>query len=118
MPETLRPQERIRKKKDFISLYRRGKRYRGKYFTLIYLSSELEFSRMAAVASKKIGNAVIRNKTKRWMRALFRRNKDLLKNSFDIVIISKKEIQEASWKGLQKEYFMALQSINQNNPPK
>ena len=113
MNETLRPHERIRKKKEFLLLYKKGKRYREKYFTLIYLSNDLKFSRMAVVVSKKVGNAVIRNKVKRWIRALFRTNKDLLKNSFDLIFIAKMEISETTWSKLQQEYVEAITSIPQ-----
>ena len=65
---------------------------------------------MAVVISKKVGNAVKRNKFKRQMRSLFRRNKDLLESSFDILIIAKKEIIEASWRKLQEDYFAAIRS--------
>ena len=115
MNETLGPQERIRKKKDFLYIYKKGRRHRGKYFNIIYLSSDSSFSRMAVVISKKVGNAVKRNKIKRWMRTLFRRNKDLLESSFDIIIIAKKEILEASWLKLQEDYFIAIKSICQSN---
>jgi len=113
MDETLSPRERIKKKKDFLFLYKKGYRYRGKFFNLIYLSNDLCFSRMAVVASKKIGNAVKRNKVKRSMRALFRKNKELLKNPLDIIFIAKKEILEASWPMLEKDYSAAFESIFQ-----
>ncbi len=115
MDETFAPSERIRKQKDFFHLYKEGKRYRGKYFTLIYLSSASSVSRMAVVVSKKVGNAVKRNKIKRWIRTLFRRNKSLLKHPIDIVIIIKKEILEASWPKLREDYFTAIKSISKNN---
>ncbi len=115
MNETLGPQERIRKRKDFLSLYKKGKRYRGKYFNFIYFSNDYSFSRMAVIVSKKVGNAVKRNKIKRQMRTLFRRNKSLLKTPLDIIIIAKKEILESSWLTLQGDYFSALESIIQNN---
>ncbi len=115
MEETLSPQERIRKKKDFLSLYKRGSRYRGRYFNLIYLSNDLHFSRMAVIASKKVGNAVKRNRIKRWMRVLFRRNKKLFENPLDIIFIAKKEILEASWPSLREDYFAAIKFIRQKN---
>lgn len=115
MNETLRPQERIRKRKDFLFLYKKGKRYRGKYFNLIYLSNDFSFSRIAVIVSKKVGNAVKRNKIKRQMRTLFRRNKSLLKAPLDIIIIAKKEILGSSWLTLKGDYFSALESIIQNN---
>jgi ribonuclease P protein component len=97
-----------------LHLYKKGRRYRAKYFNLVYISSDLSFSRMAVVISKKVGNAVKRNKFKRQMRSLFRRNKDLLESSFDILIIAKKEIIDASWRKLQEDYFAAIRSIGQN----
>ena len=108
MDENFTPLERIRKKKDFLHLYKKGKRYRGKYFVLIYLSNELTFSRVAVVASKKLGNAVQRNRTKRWLRTLFRRNKELLEKPFDMIFIPRKEINEAKWQYLKDDYQAAL----------
>lgn len=70
---------------------------------------------MAVVVSKKICGAVKRNKIKRQIRSLFRRNKDLLKNPSDIIIITKKEILEASWTKLQEDYFAAMKSIFPKN---
>ena len=100
MTETLTPQERITKKKDFIFLYKKGNRYRGRYFNLIYLSNDLNFSRMAVVVSKKVGGAVERNRIKRRLRTLFRRNKQILPSPLDIICVVKTEIQGASWQSL------------------
>jgi ribonuclease P protein component len=115
MDEIFTPKERIRKKKDFLHLYKKGKRYRGKYFILIYLSNELTFSRVAVVASKKLGNAVQRNRTKRWLRTLFRRNKELLSRPFDMIFIPRKEIFQANWQNLANDYQAALKSMHQKS---
>jgi len=112
MHEAFRPQERIRKKKDFLHLYKKGKRFRGKSFVLVYLSNELGYSRLAVVASKKLGNAVKRNKIKRRFRTLYRRNKTLLKKSLDLIIIPHREINETHWQSLEKDFLTALKSIN------
>lgn len=111
MKETYGPQERIKKRQEFLSLYKKGNRYKGKYFNLVYFPNDLDYSRMAVIVSKKIGNAVSRNKIKRWMRDLFRRNKDLLKDHLDILIVVKREIQEASWSSLRESYISAIDSI-------
>jgi ribonuclease P protein component len=115
MKETFRPHERIKKKKDFLFIYKQGKRYRGKYFIFIYLPNNLSSSRMAVVVGKKMGNAVKRNKIKRLMRALFRQNKALLEASIDLIILPQKEVHGAPWLELQKDYAAALKSIAQKN---
>jgi ribonuclease P protein component len=115
MDEKFTPQERIRKKKDFLHLYKKGKRYRGKYFTLIYLANELTFSRTAVVASKKLGNAAQRNRTKRWLRTLFRRNKELLERPLDMIFIPRIEIRDAKWQNLEIEYVDALKHVHRKS---
>lgn len=115
MSQSLRPQERIRKKSDFAALYKKGNRYRGRHFILVYLPNDLTFSRFAVVASKKIGNAVERNKAKRWVRTLFRQNKELLAGSLDLIVIAKQDIKEATWLSLQQEYLKALSFITKQS---
>ncbi|MFQ6069653.1 MAG: ribonuclease P protein component [Candidatus Aminicenantales bacterium] len=111
MKETFPPRERIRKKKDFSLLYREGKHYKGKYFNLVYLPNNLCFSRMAVIVSKKIGKAVIRNKLKRRIRELFRRNKHLFQENIDILIVVKNGIQELPWPVLHESYVKAIESL-------
>ena len=103
MSETYDPRERIRKKKDFADLYERGGCYRGKYFNLIFRPNGLEFSRMSAVASKKVGDAVRRNRARRRARDLFRRNRTLLTFPMDILVISKAPANRAAFAELLRE---------------
>ncbi|MDH7513452.1 MAG: ribonuclease P protein component [Clostridiales bacterium] len=111
MSESFNPRERIRKKKDFLFLYRKGNRYKGKYFSLIYLPSSSTFSRVGVVASRKVGNAATRNKVKRWMRELFRRNKGLLDFPLDMLIIARPEMGEVKWEELKEQYLTAVERI-------
>ena len=111
MAETLAPREKIKKKKDFLVLYKKGYRYKSKYFSLIGLSNALAYSRVGVVASRKVGNAVIRNRAKRWMRELFRRNKDLLEPPVDLLIVASAAIKEATWPELTETYIQALGRI-------
>ncbi len=113
MPESLGPQERIRKRKDFLAIYGKGKRYRAKYFNFVYLPNDSNFSRLAVVVGRKIGNAVTRNRAKRWIRTLFRRNKELVKPPMDIIIIANQNINNATWPLLQDDYWKAIKSISQ-----
>jgi ribonuclease P protein component len=111
MAETLSLNERLRYKRDFTKVYAEGKRYRGKYFILAYCPIESGPSRFAAVASKKIGNAVKRNRAKRRIRSLFRRNKHLIHTSLDMVFISKKNIITAPWPLIEQDFVKALKTI-------
>lgn len=111
MIETFRPHEKIKRKKDFLFLYREGNRYNGKYFNLIYFPNNLHFSRMAVIVSKKVGNAVARNKIKRWIRDLFRKNRNLFKKQVDLLIITKKGIQDIPWTVLRDTYLETIETL-------
>jgi ribonuclease P protein component len=111
MNERLTPAERIRRKSDFASLYRQGGRLRGRYFTLVFLKNELGHSRLAVVASRKVGSAVVRNRVKRRFRELFRRNKQLLQDPLDIIVITRPESGEAAWTDLRDAFISSLTTI-------
>ena len=111
MAESLAPRERIRKKKEFSYLYKKGYRYKSKYFNLIGLSNALTYSRVGVVASRKVGNAVTRNRAKRWMRELFRRNKDLFDGPVDLLIVATAAMRDASWAELREAYIRAAGEI-------
>ena len=111
MNERLTPLERIRRKKDFASLYRDGSRYRGRYFNLVYRSSPLGHSRLAVVVSKKVGSAVTRNRVKRRLRDLFRRNKGLLPEPLDLIVVARREIADLGMPELRAGYCQALEAV-------
>lgn len=111
MNERLAPLERIRKKKDFASLYRNGSRVRGRYFTLVHRRNGLGFSRLAVVVSRKIGPAVVRNRVKRRFRELFRRNKALLTEPVDIIVVARPDVAGLDWPEFRDGFFSGLTSI-------
>jgi ribonuclease P protein component len=114
--ESFDAQERIRKKKDFDRVHRYGSRLFTKNFTVILLDSKRSPDgisvfdtdgktlmpagvrrRLGITVSKKVGNAVIRNRYKRLLREFFRRNKDRLPESRDILVIVKKNASAHSY---------------------
>jgi len=117
MNERLRPCERIRRKKDFLSLYKKGSRFRGRYFNLVYSPNQLDFSRVAVVVGKKVGGAVIRNRIKRWMREFFRKNKALLGEPTDLIVVARREIRETDRPGALGDFLEALRKISGRRSP-
>ena len=63
---------RISAKRDFAQLRKSGIRNHGELLSVTFLPSELETSyRLAFAVSKKVGNAVIRNRVRRRVKAIF-----------------------------------------------
>jgi ribonuclease P protein component len=109
MSERLRPCERIRRNKDFISLYKNGQRFRGRYFSVVFRANDLGYSRLAVVVSKKVGPAVARNRVKRLIRNIFRRSKSLIDEPADIIIVARKEILDLTTADLRAGYIQATE---------
>jgi len=95
----------LKRSSDFLFLKKNGKRVSPtKWLLISYLSSSrgLEFG---ITASRKVGNAVIRNKLKRWVREYFR---DMVKSGspFEATInIIFKPMDQGFYKGLSFEEF-------------
>ena len=58
--------------------------------------------RLGIAATKKLGGAVQRNRAKRLIREVFRRNK--IAPGFDVVVVPKRELLDASLTTLEADY--------------
>ena len=79
---------RVRKRITFQEVQRRGSRKRASCFLALYIHGSGTKSRIGITVSKKVGNAVIRNKVKRWIREGLRREYPQLSGIWDVVIIA------------------------------
>jgi ribonuclease P protein component len=95
--------ERLHNKKEFLTVYQQGIRSYSKYFTIIARKNNSGCRRLGITVSKKVGNAVRRNRIKRLIREFFRLNKTRISQSHDIVIIGKKGIPLLSYHDVFKE---------------
>lgn len=65
----LAKQYRLKRRSEFNFVYKKGTHVSSKYFVLLFAKNRYKKPRIGFIVSKKIGNAVVRNKTKRKMRA-------------------------------------------------
>jgi ribonuclease P protein component len=102
-----RPDERIKARAQFQQIYKNGARVHSRYSTLFVLANRLSFGRLGIAATKKLGGSVERNRAKRLIREVFRRNK--VAPGFDVVVIPKRELLDASLTALEADYRSTLE---------
>ena len=86
MPKKLR----LLKRAQFLTLSKQGKRVHTDCFIAIVLKGTALNNRIGITVSKKVGNAVRRNRIKRIIREYLRHNKEIILRPKDINIIARK----------------------------
>ena len=109
----------LRRRRDFLHVQKKGIRQVMPHFILQAVMSgsssvRSEISiRMGVTASKKVGNAVARNRAKRRMRALFSKLKSLnTYSSTDYVLVARESLGKADWTELSADFFKAAKRIH------
>ncbi|MEJ2365029.1 MAG: ribonuclease P protein component [Deltaproteobacteria bacterium] len=105
---SLKKYERLQRRKDFELAFRNGSRRQTKNFTIILRPNGLEFSRLGVIVGKKVGNAVKRNRVKRYLREYFRLHKHKLPPSHDVVIIAKRDAATLAYQNVREELAAVL----------
>ncbi|MBO7392890.1 MAG: ribonuclease P protein component [Abditibacteriota bacterium] len=93
---------RLRKNSGFKRVYAKGRSCPDRLAVLCYLPTGEDDTKVGFSVSKKIGCAVVRNKTKRRMREIVRAISGDIKPGYDIVIIARKRTAEAEFSDMSR----------------
>jgi ribonuclease P protein component len=80
---------RLTQARDFTLIKNDGKSKHHKLIVLAYIPNDLNYSRMACVTSKAVGNAVMRNLVKRRMKACVANSWTNIKSGWDLVFYAR-----------------------------
>lgn len=83
--------DRILKRGEYIALSKSGKKVQNDEFIAYFLPARHDQSRLGVTVTKKVGQAVERNRIKRIVREFFRINRHRLSGRWDINIIAKRQ---------------------------
>jgi ribonuclease P protein component len=99
--------ERIRRREEFQRVYAQGSKTHGRFGILFLLANGLTVSRLGIAATRKFGGSVARNRAKRLIRDVFRRNK--IAPGFDVVVVPKRALLETSLSAFEAEFRRTLE---------
>lgn len=104
---------RLRKNMEFKRVYNGGKSYWNRNLILYVRKNDLENSRIGITITKKIGNAVVRNRIRRRMKEILRLKLRNIKSGYDLILIPKKNVQDISYKDLESAmiHIMSISKI-------
>ena len=108
--ESFHKEEHLLKTASFKKVYNYGLSCRHKNFSVYYLPNNLKYSRIGfAVSSRTVKLATRRNRIKRLLRELYRKNKKELKINIDLVIGVKKSFyKDVSYHIVETVFMEAL----------
>ena len=91
----------LTRRRQFALVLNRGSSRVGHLVVMKILANELESSRFGLVTSKRVGNAVVRNRVRRRLREILKQLR--LKSGWDIVFIARQAAAGAKYADINEE---------------
>lgn len=117
-PHGFPARSRIKQRREFLRVQRGGRKHQLRHF-MVFAAKRLPPrdgdqspteplpTRLGITVTRKIGNAVVRNRIKRLVREVFRQHRQQLPSGLDLVWVAKQQAADADFAGVLAD-FQAL----------
>lgn len=95
--------QRLTRSIHFQETFAQGRSFVGRYMVLWVRDGDDGALRLGLVSSRKVGNAVARNKARRRLREAWRLNRHRLSGRVDVVLVARRAIERASAEAVEEE---------------
>src|SRR5690625_141569 len=100
---------RIKSNEEFQYIFNKGKSFANRQMVIYYIKKhEQAHFRVGLSVGKKIGNAVTRNRIKRYLRQSFHELEEKVLPTFDIIIIARQPTNKMNFHEIQKSLIHLL----------
>lgn len=93
--------ETLKSNMEFNRVYSKGKNFWNRNLILYVRKSDSKNTRVGYSITKKVGNAVVRNKVRRRLKEIHRLYTNNIKVGYELIIIPKKNVVDISYKELE-----------------
>ncbi|MFC5775622.1 ribonuclease P protein component [Ectobacillus antri] len=113
----MKKKNRVKKNVEFQAVFQKGKSSANRQFVLYSLDKpgQEEF-RIGLSVSKKVGNAVARNRIKRVIRQVFTELKQCIDSEKDFVIIARKPCAEMTYEQMKSSLLHVMRRLGMKVP--
>ena len=95
---------RLRRREEFLRIQRQGIKVSTDPLLALALKNSRGETRLGITISSKVGNAVVRNRIRRRLREIFRRQRERLPRGIDVVLIATPRANNADFSELSGAY--------------
>ena len=95
----------IKQNYEFRRLYSKGKSCANAYLVVYCRKNRAGRSRIGYTVSNKVGHALVRNRTRRRIREVYRLNEEKFQPGWDIVVVARTKAVEAPFEKLTASYL-------------
>jgi len=111
-PESLR----LKKRAEFLHVQEHGVKITGEVLVALAVKSSKSVTRIGLTVSRRVGNAVERNRMRRRLREVFRKNRDQLPVGLDLVLIGRSNLRNLDLKSLTTAFLKMSEKLRQVFP--
>jgi ribonuclease P protein component len=99
----------LQKRRDFVRVQQGGRRFRRERLIVLVDAGLPDTARVGYTVSRRVGNAVVRNRVRRRLREIVRLGQELLVPGFDYVLLGSPQAAVASYAQLEAELLTLLE---------
>jgi len=106
----MKKEYRIKKNEAFQEVFQKGSSFANRQLVLYYKRQETADAhfRIGLSVSKKLGNAVMRNKIKRYLRQAFHELDEQVVQGYDFIVIARQPAKDMTYQELKKSLIHVL----------